>query len=53
MITNIFQQALVAVKARTVVCVHKLSLPAPMHPKGYSTPYLRRRMYGRLRGLCD
>ena len=51
MITNIFQQALVVVKADTVVCVRRFPLPASVSSKGYSTPYLRRRMYGRLRGL--
>lgn len=49
--TNIFQHALVEVRVEAIVCVRKFSLPIPMTPKGYSTPYLRRRMYGRLRGL--
>lgn len=51
MITNIFQQALVVVKAETIVCVRRFSLPTPILSKGYNTPYLRRRMHARLRGL--
>lgn len=51
MATSIFQQALVVVKTETVVPVPKLPLPTPMETKGYSTPYLRRRMHSRLRGL--
>lgn len=44
---NLFLQALVEVKSEILVCRIKLPLPV-MKPKGYDTPYLRRRMH--LRG---
>ena len=51
MATRIFQQAMAVVKTETMIPASKLPLPTPMGIKGYSTPYLRRRMHSRLRGL--
>ena len=42
-----FLQALVEVKSELLTCTISLSLPV-VKPKGYDTPYLRRRMH--LRG---
>ena len=39
-----FFQALAEVKAELLVCRIRVSLPV-VKPKGYDTPYLRRRMH--------
>ncbi|MBO5679128.1 MAG: hypothetical protein J6S11_04115 [Bacteroidaceae bacterium] len=39
-----FLQALVEVKSELLVCRVKITLPV-VSPKGYDTPYLRRRMH--------
>ena len=45
-----FQQALIEFKPVSLVRMPKLTLPKVEPQKGYDTPYLRRRMQGRLRG---
>ena len=51
MMTIIFQQALVEAKSVLLVRTVRLSLPTLPSPKGYDTPYLRRRKQSRARGL--
>ena len=51
MATSIFQQALIVAKSETVMHPLKLELPKPIQQKCNTTPYLRRRMHSRLRGL--
>ena len=51
MTTIIFQQALVEAKSVLLVRTVRLSLPTLPSPKGYDTPYLRRRKQSRTRGL--
>ncbi|MBR4041463.1 MAG: hypothetical protein IKJ09_04085 [Bacteroidaceae bacterium] len=51
MMTVIFQQALVDSKSVLLVHASRLSLPTLPPSKGYDTPYLRRRMHRRMRGL--
>ena len=51
MTTIIFQQALVEAKSVLLVRTTKLSVPTLPTSKGYDTPYLRRRMHRRMRGL--
>lgn len=41
---NYFLHALVEIKSELLVCHVKLPLPT-IKPKGYDTPYLRRRMH--------
>ena len=50
MATSNFQQVLM--DSKSVLFARSPKLPMPVQPatKGYDTPYLRRRMYSRLRG---
>lgn len=51
MITMSFHQALIEIKSQFLNCSPKLTLPKVEARKVYDTPYLRRRMQSRLRGL--
>jgi len=50
MMTKNFQQALQAVKSELLSLTPRLPLPKAEVKRGFDTPYLRRRMHGRLRG---
>lgn len=51
MMTISFQQALVGAKSVLLVRITKLPLPTLPPISGFDTPYLRRRMHTRMRGL--
>lgn len=49
--TKVFQRVLQNVESGLFATTNRLPLPKGEEGKGYDTPYLRRRMQSRLRGL--